>query len=369
MIDHTAAAYFAVYGGVLGFALGILFLDAFDISLPRGDSVGVTGALIAAALLLDDLGPQWALILGVSSISLVQLVRYSRGHEGASWYEVWIRLGSTLTAIGTYALLRPYGGWVGASNIVVIPAVLLLSELAARQAALSLKSGRSLKRLLAGNLSRQGLLFASEVSVAALTVILYGSMGVWSLIPVLALLVLIRQSYAMLLEIRETYHTTVSVLVEAAELPEPGRQGHSERVAEIARSIGSRCGLSAVELERLSYAALLHDVHGISDSAYTAAERGSSSEVVQEVGFLSEVIPILRVVDGGPIDGSQADKDLLSGFIVALASDVDSVTRKEVADAHHQAALPRVAATIPPRLKAKAVSAAVSLGLPVPAID
>lgn len=367
MID-TATALLVAYSGVVGFALGIVFLDAFDISLPRGDSVGVAGALVSAAILLEDLGPLWALVLGVSSILLVQLFRHARGQEGTSFYEVWIRLGSTLAAIGTYALMRPYSGWIGLSEIVVVPAVLLLSELAARQAALSMRSGRSLKRLLLGNLSRQGLLFASEVSVAALTVILFRSMGVWSLIPVLALLVLIRQSYAMLLEIRETYHTTVSVLIEAAEIPEPGRKGHSERVAEIARSIGAKCGMSAVDLERLSYAALLHDVHGISDTAYSAPA-GSSSEVVQEVGFLSDVIPILRVVDGKPIDEGQGDKDLLSGFIVALASDVDSTARHEVAEAHHESAVPRIAHEIPPRLKAKAVSAAVSLGLPVPAID
>ena len=42
-------------------------------------------------------------------------------------------------------------------------------------------------------------------------------MGSWSLIPVVALLLLMRQSYALFLDIRETYRTTVEVLVEAAE--------------------------------------------------------------------------------------------------------------------------------------------------------
>ena len=42
-------------------------------------------------------------------------------------------------------------------------------------------------------------------------------MGPWSLIPVVALLLLMRQSYALFLDIRETYRTTVEVLVEAAE--------------------------------------------------------------------------------------------------------------------------------------------------------
>ena len=39
----------------LWFFLAVLLLDSFDISLPRGDSIGVSGALSAAAVIL--LGP------------------------------------------------------------------------------------------------------------------------------------------------------------------------------------------------------------------------------------------------------------------------------------------------------------------------
>jgi hypothetical protein len=341
-------------------------LDAFDISLPRGDSIGVAGALVAAAVQLIE--PYQAIIIGVGAAAIVQAVRYLNGerHHG-SINEVWIRLGSTLAAFGSAELL--IDGVLERLTIFIVPMAFLLVEMAARQAALSWTSGRSFARLVSGNISRQALLYASEVSVSALTVMLYESMGVWTLIPVLALLVLIRQSYAMLLEIRETYHTTVAVLVDAAESPEPGRTGHSERTAEIARAIGSRCGLRAGELERLSYASLLHDVHGISGPSADARGRtGASAEVVQGVDFLADVVPILRVVDGFTT-GLASERELTSAFIVALASDVDSADRPVLKDAHAENLVARLSGAIPAHIKARVVAAAVSLGYSVPAID
>ncbi len=88
-------------------------------------------------------------------------------------------------------------------------------------------------------------------------------MGAYSLIPVVALLFLIRQSYAMLQDIRELYRTTVEVLVEAAEAQDVRRVGHAERTASIARTIGTHMGLASGQIERISYAALLHDVDAI----------------------------------------------------------------------------------------------------------
>ena len=41
----------------LWFALAIALLDRFDISLPRGDSIGVSGALVAAGTMVAGLFP------------------------------------------------------------------------------------------------------------------------------------------------------------------------------------------------------------------------------------------------------------------------------------------------------------------------
>ncbi len=352
--------------GVLSFGIAILLLDALDISLPRGDSVGVAGSLVAAMMLA--VGPWWALATGVVSAIIVQGSRAASPDHEHSIGEVWVRLVASAIAVGVSLVLEQTNAVPPLMATVVVPIVFLLTEVCARQAALAMTSGRSLWRLIEGNLIRRASLFAAQVSIAALTTILHETMGAWALVPVMALLILIRQSYAMLLEIRETYHTTIAVLIDAAESPEPGRAGHSERVAEIAREIGGKCGLRAEELERLSYAALLHDVDGIAGTNAALSSNGRASSIVSEVRFLADVVPVLQVIDGLP-SANYSERDILCGLIVALASDVDSAARPQVHLAHIAPHVSRVVPLAPPRVKARVVSAALELGYSLPAID
>lgn len=350
---------------ILWLGLCVLLLDFYDISLPRGDSVTVSGSMISVCVLL--LGPWPAMGIAVGSLLVVHLSRLGRTGSGIGWPDVVVRVAAVLAGIGLEVVLGDRAGAVGWSSILLVPTVLVLVESLGQQFALSRRGSRPLRQLIAGNLRRQGLLVAAEVCVAALTCVLYDSMSLWSLVPVTALLMLIRQAYAMLLEIRETYHQTLQVLVDAAESNEPGRVGHSERVAAIARRVAAECRLSTAEIERISYAALLHDVHGISDAP---AASGTAESVVGGVNFFSEVIPVLQVIEGnGAMSPSPTERDMLDGYIVALSSDIDALLRPEVAASHGGSAVSKVWPGVPPRLKARAVSAAVASGFPVPAID
>ena len=152
---------------------------------------------------------------------------------------------------------------------IVVPAVFLFGDLAAAQAIAAISTGRPVGRLVRGNLVTQAPLLIAEWSASVLLLITVEGMGSWSLVPVVALLLLIRQSYALLMSIRETYRTTVEVLVEAAEGQDRRLLGHAERTAEIARRIAARMGLTVARVELVSYAALLHDVDAIRDHAAT----------------------------------------------------------------------------------------------------
>ena len=96
---------------------------------------------------------------------------------------------------------------------------------------------------------------------------------------------------------------------------------------------------------------------------------GSSADVVREVAFLEDVVPILRVAEGQRSDEPLGERTLLQGYIVALSSDVDAAEHLEVRAVHADEAVQRLTSLVPARLKAKAVAAAVGLGYPVPAID
>ena len=231
--------------------------------MPRGDAVNVTGALCAAALLI--LGPTQAAAICLISAVIAHVMR--RGVRSPR------RLAITLVARGAGLLVGTglyFGLGVGGSSwhrylvAAAIPAAFILGELLAAQTAASIGTGRQLTRLLRGNLVGQAPLLMAQWSASLLLLITYNSqMGPWSLVPVVALLLLMRQSYALLLSTRETYRTTVEVLVEAAESEDGRRVGHADRTAVIARTIATRLGMAVSAVERISYVALLHDVDAL----------------------------------------------------------------------------------------------------------
>lgn len=358
------------------FVVAVVLVDAFDIGLPRGDSISVSGALVSAALAV--LGTVVGAAVGVVAVVVSAIARQVMGRSGAPLRTLTVRAASVLVA-STVAQALTWGSqYLSLWAMAVVASTYLFVELAAMQIACSIETSRGLGRLIRGNLERQGLMLLAQLSAAELIFITFGNMRAWALIPVVALLLLMRQSYAMLLDMRETYRTTVEVLVEVSEQQDVRRMGHGERTAAIARDIGARAGLSARDLERLSLAALLHDVDAIGDEAGSgrresdqpdACTRGRSASLLEDAHFFEEVMPILRACDGdGLMLLTQSEVDQLSAMIIALASDVDCARTGHLQEVHAPTMVPRVAPAVPGSIKARAVSAAIELGYQVPAV-
>lgn len=77
-------------------------------------------------------------------------------------------------------------------------------------------------------------------------------------------LVIARELYQRSVVLRESFRDTVSSLIGALEAKDSYTRGHSVRVARYAAETGLAMGLSEAELERLEYAALLHDLGKLS---------------------------------------------------------------------------------------------------------
>jgi putative nucleotidyltransferase with HDIG domain len=73
-------------------------------------------------------------------------------------------------------------------------------------------------------------------------------------------LVVARQMYLRYAGLKVAYADTIRSLIGALETKDPYTRGHSERVAVYAAALGTAMGLDARALERLEYAALLHDL-------------------------------------------------------------------------------------------------------------
>ncbi|MCL2503325.1 MAG: hypothetical protein FWE94_01745 [Coriobacteriia bacterium] len=348
------------------FGLAAVFFDFTDVRSPHGDCIYVAGAIIAAMLLCTD--PLWALIIGIASLALVWSVRGLSAPGGIAVTEIITRAVASVITVGLIAVADPMMSAGVPVATIAIPLVFLVFETGMQSllnASDTQYAWHSIVRIMDGH---QALLLMAKASIAALTVVLYGSMGAWALVPVAALLWLIRQSYLMLIEVRKMYRTTISVLVDFAEMPNSGRVGHSDRVAAIAEAIGSRCGLSGDELERLNFAALLHDVDRIAETRAPVESYGLASQIISGVDFLKKVVPVLEVVDGLRSE-SFSEPELICGYIVALASDIDSVMRPEVREAHAGRDTERAGQIVPQNISARVVNAAAVLGYPLPRID
>lgn len=359
----------ATWGWALCFLVAILLLDLFDISLPRGDSIGVAGAVAAAGLIV--LGPAIAAPLAMGSAVIAHVVR--RGIQSPRRLLGVLLSRMSALAAATATLLGLPQTIPHPIVLTVVPMVYLLVEVVVSQAVVAISSARPFVRLLRGNLNSQLPSLLAQWSASVLLTMLLTStsgMGLWSLLPVVALLLLMRQSYALFLDIRETYRTTVEVLVEAAEGQDERRLGHADRTAVMARSIAAKMGLPMGEVERISYAALLHDLGELSEESLGgsvgAARHVSSAEVVKGVAFFKATEPILRVCDGSPSDCDE--KTLVAALVVALATDIDAAALPRVAAAHRWQLLDTVAPLVPQSVKARAVGAALELGYRIPSV-
>lgn len=343
---------------VVAVFLALVLLDSLDVRLPRGDSVGVGGALCTAALFL--FGVPVAALLCIISPLLGYLAR-GRSRGLSLGRTLLSRVGALALAAVSLELLTGVGSpWFRPVPPLLVPVIFLLTELSIAQVRAASGDAHEYFRLLVAGLREQSPILAAEWSAAVLLLLIYKGMGPWSLILVVALLLLVRQSYSLLLNIRETYRATIEVLVEAAEAQDEWRVGHAERSANIARRIGSHIGLSGSQLELVSYASLLHDIGAIGNDPASSNQGAKSTLVVRDVDFLADVIPVLEACEGSCPESTK-DGHRLAAMIVAVASDADML---EVGLSELATATNTVAPNVAPSLVSKVLKAANALNYP-----
>lgn len=330
----AAASLQSVVPGVVDvayFLAVMLLLAVFDVWLPHGDSIDIAAPLAIGALFV--LGPVPAMGVAVIARLLAHFFRYGRDRLE----QLLHLLARRVISLAAGALAWPWlqaqpltGSWplvgliLAASLVVLVDAILLQAYTASRQR-------QSMGRLFLGSLRLQGMMWGAYVSVGVLTAILFPEMHVWGLLLMMGLLVVMRQSFALLLDIRQAYQSTMEALAAALEAHDPRRQGHAERVAGLARAIGIEMGLHGRDLERLGYAALLHDVDLIASEAEDGEPPPSrASEILADVGFLRDVVPILALCDGLCAGaGTTNGHDRMLAYIVCRASNVDELITHE----------------------------------------
>lgn len=103
--------------------------------------------------------------------------------------------------------------------------------------------------------------------ISAVTASLYVDYWIGGILIIVLPLLLIRYSYLSKLQLEETNHDLLKVLVKAIETRDPYTSGHSLRVSTLAREVAKDLGLLPRRIRRIETAALLHDIGKI-DAIY-----------------------------------------------------------------------------------------------------
>jgi putative nucleotidyltransferase with HDIG domain len=175
----------------------------------------------------------------------------------------------------------------------------------------------------------------------------YVDWGAWGVAALGVLIIGFRITYQTKHQLETTNKELLQLFVQTVEFRDPYTSGHSQRVSRYSRIIARAIGLSAKEGERVSTAALLHDVGKIHEifapilskpGRLTAEERAimelhpiKSAELVAKISDLQDIVPSVRHHhenwDGTGYPDRLAGRDIpLASRIIMFADTIDAMT-------------------------------------------
>ncbi|KAF0208986.1 MAG: hypothetical protein FD171_627 [Actinobacteria bacterium] len=320
----------------LVFTVAYALIDAMSVRLSRGDTVFVDGAIALASAIL--LGPATAVTTCLLGVVLgATFDTRNRKALVARLSEILRRpllvaglayLSSTSLDLGRLA-----GGDARALLIVIALGFLYAAaDFVLLVVGVSLEKSQSLVSSATGLMRSLSALYAAHVSLGVATVLLFPSGRLWGLAVMIALVLLIQYSFNLLLKTRGAYGETIQALVRASELQAGSDgQGHSQRVADMAVSAGRSMGLSSSTLERLNYAAMLHEIGriGIEEPASSAIASADYStrgaDIVLRIPFLESTQAMIRhqCADSSALDANLSRDEAICAQLIGVCCLLD----------------------------------------------
>lgn len=322
-LPHAAFTYF----DFAWFLAGLTVLKLSDVWLPRGDVVGLSAALALGALLLFDARFVLAALLIAGLLALVPPGRQKKLRPALSAVSMEAVATVVCSAVLVVVRLHPASHLLISDREPLRPeqyALLLLVgvlfaalEFGLLQGEMAFRDRRPIRASFLGSLSYGGWLIAAQSSAGVLAALMFRTMSAWGLFVSVIMILVMRQSFVLLLDIQQSYDATIGVLVKAMEAQSPEREGMAARNADLCVNVGRELGIHGRELARLRYAALLL---GVGWSEDPSDGQQSSSKVIDGIDFLNDVAPILRVCDSPDQTAGVDRADLVCSYIVTAVA-------------------------------------------------
>ncbi len=168
---------------------------------------------------------------------------------------------------------------------------------------------------------------------------LYLALGPAVMLLVIVPILIAREMFASYLRVKESHDETVGMLIHALEAKDRYTSGHSERVADYARYIGEELNFMPARLERLRFAALMHDIGKLvvpnqllNKPGRLTPEEFSQVRVHEKVSvqMLSHIDFLRPIAAASHSDATRFDPDDLDHpiepYIVMIADAYDAMT-------------------------------------------
>lgn len=192
--------------------------------------------------------------------------------------------------------------------------------------------------------SRMPALVTSQLVMGLLGGLLGGALVIVDAPAVVALILIVyliaHLSLSSYAQLREAHQSALRGFVKALEARDLYTRGHTERVAYFSQLIGESLKFTGTQLERLRWAALIHDLGKLAIPGELVAKRGrltaqeftamresarSVEEILGEVDFLRPMVSISGV-HYIELDSFDRDTWTLEASIVAVADAFDAMT-------------------------------------------
>ena len=335
--------------------LGVLILlgEWLAVDLPVVGSASLSFAGGFAAVVLG--GPSMAVVVhAIGSISVRDIASgkppLRMAFNTGQYVLVGVVAGLAQVALGVTPLLEAVpestGSVVWFVGTMAVALVMAITNMVLVGIAISLDAGVPLLRVWRDWFSS----YLPNLAALALLGIVLAQLVAVAGIPATLLIVVpfavARQTFQVYSQQSEAYRETVKSLVTTLEAKDPYTRGHSERVAWYAREISEEIGLSDLEVQRIEWSALLHDIGKVaiarrtltkpdklSDEEYQRIKEHptTAAEILAEIELLDEVIPYVAMhherIDGrGYPEGVSGENLPLGARILAVADCFDAMT-------------------------------------------
>jgi hypothetical protein len=168
---------------------------------------------------------------------------------------------------------------------------------------------------------------------------IYVALGAAVLLLIIVPILIAREMFAAYMRVKESHDETVHLLIRALETKDNYTAGHAERVATYARYMGEELSFMPARLERLRFAALMHDIgklvvpnHILNKPGRLTPEEFEQVKMHERVGvqmlshidFLQPIVPTVHA-EAMHFDPDDLDHPI-EPYIVMIADAFDAMT-------------------------------------------